>query len=204
MSASNYRRGLSRPVQLMLGGLVTVLLLGGPVSPSVAAEMKLVGPSRGVVYSKLGTTTHRTRFLIEGGFDGVESGLKEDEFFKAIADREKKLDTVVLVREVSKKRLISSILKQSKRVRKDHKKFFTKVDTQNIENFLESARFEKEYPRGTRFVVESGKGARRPAYVVFSSGGQQVSRNEVTDAEQIKSIRKFLAFQKHWLKHYEG
>jgi len=204
MSASNCRRGLSRPVQLMLGGLVTVLLLGGPVSPSVAAEMKLVGPSRGVVYSKLGTTTHRTRFLIEGGFDGVESGLKEDEFFKAIADREKKLDTVVLVREVSKKRLISSILKQSKRVRKDHKKFFTKVDTQNIENFLESARFEKEYPRGTRFVVESGKGARRPAYVVFSSGGQQVSRNEVTDAEQIKSIRKFLAYQKHWLKHYEG
>lgn len=188
----------------MLGGLVTVLLLGGPVSPSVAAEMKLVGPSRGVVYSKLGTTTHRTRFLIEGGFDGVESGLKEDEFFKAIVDREKKLDTVVLVKEVSKKRLISSILKQSKRVRKDHKKLFTKVDTQNIENFLESARFEKEYPRGTRFVVESGKGARRPAYVVFSSGGQQVSRNEVTDAEQIKSIRKFLAYQKHWLKHYEG
>ena len=111
---------------------------------------------------------------------------------------------MLLYREVSAKRIIKSILKQSKKLRKDHKEFFTKVDTANIESFLESAKLASEYSRGTRFVVESGKGDRKPAYVVFASDGRQVSRNEVTDAEQIKSIRKFLALQKHWLEHYEG
>ena len=185
-------------------GLVAVLVVCGFAVSTDAAEMKVVGPRGGVVSTKLGTTTHRTKYLLEGGFDGVASGLGKSDFFKAIADREKKIDTVLLAREVSSKRIIKSILKQSKRVRKDHKDSFTKVDSKNIEEFLESAQFAKEYPRGTRFVVESGKGARRPAYVVFSSGGQQVSRSEVTDAEQIKSVRKFIALQKHWLKHYEG
>ncbi|MED5447743.1 MAG: hypothetical protein VYA62_05905 [Planctomycetota bacterium] len=185
-------------------GLVAVLVFCGFVVSTDAAEMKLVGPSGGVASTKLGTTTHRTKYLLEGGFDGVKSGLGESDFFKAIAGREKKIDTVLLVREVSSKRIIKSILKQSKRVRKDHKESFTKVDTKNIEEFLESAQFAKEYPRGTRFVVESGKGKRKPAYVVFSSGGQQVSRSEVTDTEQIKSVRKFMALQKHWHKHYEG
>ena len=182
-----------------LHGLVAVLVFCGFVVSTDAAEMKLVGPSGGVASTKLGTTTHRTKYLLEGGFDGVKSGLGESDFFKAIADRVKKIDTVLLV-----KRIIKSILKQSKRVRKDHKESFTKVDTKNIEEFLESAQFAKEYPRGTRFVVESGKGKRKPAYVVYSSGGQQVSRSEVTDTEQIKSVRKFMALQKHWHKHYEG
>jgi hypothetical protein len=193
--------GLSRA---MVTGLVVVLVVGGMSTLSSAAELKVVGPSDGVKYSKLGTTTHRTKFLLEGGFDGVTDGLGDVEFFKAIADREKKLETVLLVREVSAKRIIKSILKSSKKVRKDQKELFTKVDTENIESFLESAKLASEYSRGTRFVVESGKGDRKPAYVVYTSDGRQVSRNEVTDAEQIKSIRKFLGYQKHWLKHYEG
>jgi hypothetical protein len=188
----------------MVTGLVVVLVVGGMCRSSAAAELKVVGPSDGVKYSKLGRTTHRTKFLLEGGFDGVKDGLGDTDFFKAIADREKKLETVLLYREVSAKRIIKSILKQSNKVRKDRKESFTKVDTENIESFLESAKLASEYSRGTRFVVESGKGDRKPAYVVFASDGRQVSRNEVTDAEQIKSIRKFLGYQKHWLKHYEG
>ncbi len=210
MRTSTSRQNLSCSPSLpclvspIVHGLVVVLVFGGFGVSTDAAEMKLVGPSGGVVSTKLGTTTHRTKYLIEGGFDGVKSGLAEAEFFKAIANREKKIDTTLLAREVSSKRIIKSILKQSKRVRKDHEESFTKVDTKNIEKFLESAQFAKEYPRGTRFVVESGKGKRKPAYVVYSSGGQQVSRSEVTDMEQIKSVRKFMALQKHWLKHYEG
>ena len=204
MSRLSGRCGFLGLARLVVGGLVAVWVFGGALSRADAAEMKLVGPRGGVAYSKLGTTTHRTKFLIEGGFDGVESGLEDEEFFKAIADREKMLDTVLLARDVSSKRIIKSILKQAKRVRKDHKDSFTKVDTKNIESFLESAGFEEEYPRGTRFGVESGKGDRKPAYVVYSSSGRQVSRTEVTDAEQIKSIRKFLALQEHWLKHYEN
>ena len=204
MSTPERHSGWDGLPRLILGGLVAVLVALGASSSLVAAEMEPVGPSDGVRYSKLGRTTHRTKFLIEGGLGGVEAGLEEEAFYKAIADREKKLDTVLLVKKVSAKRIIKSILKQSKRVRKDHEDSFTKVDTKNIESFLESAELAKEYSRGTRFVVESGKGDRKPAYVVFSSDGKQVSRNEVTDAEQIKSVRKFLAFQKHWLKHYEG
>jgi len=204
MSTPESHSGWNGLPRLILGGLVAVLVALGASSSLVAAEMESVGPSDGVRYSKLGRTTHRTKFLIEGGLGGVEAGLEEEAFFKAIADREKKLDTVLLVKTVSTKRIIKSILKQSKRVRKDHEDSFTKVDTKNIESFLESAELAREYSRGTRFVVESGKGDRKPAYVVFSSDGKQVSRNEVTDAEQIKSLRKFLAFQKHWLKHYEG
>ena len=204
MSTPERHSGWNGLPRLILGGLVAVLVALGASSSLVAAEMEPVGPSDGVRYSKLGRTTHRTKFLIEGGLGGVETGLEEEAFFKAIAGREKKLETVLLVKTVSAKRIIKSILKQSKRVRKDHEDSFTKVDTKNIESFLESAELAKEYSRGTRFVVESGKGDRKPAYVVFSSDGRQVSRNEVTDSEQIKSIRKFLAFQKHWLKHYEG
>ena len=204
MSTPARHSGCNGLPRLILGGLVAVLAAHGASSSLIAAEMQPVGPSDGVRYSKLGRTTHRTKFLIEGGLGGVEAGLEKEAFFKAIADREKKLDTVLLVKKVSAKRIIKSILKQSKRVRKDHKDSFTKVDTKNIESFLESSELAGEYLRGTRFVVESGKGDRNPAYVVFSSDGKQVSRNEVTDAEQIKSIRKFLALQKHWLEHYEG
>ena len=203
MSTLELHRGWLGFPGLVLGGLVAVLTAHAASSSLVAAEMKPVGPSDGVRYSKLGRTTHRTKFLIEDGLDGVAEGLEEGAFFKAIEGREKQLDTVLLVKEVSKSRIIKSILKQSKRVRKDHKGTYTKVDTENIESFLESAGLASEYSRGTRFVVESGKGARKPAYVVYSPDGKQLSRNEVTDAEQIKSIRKFLAFQKHWLKHYE-
>ena len=134
----------------------------------------------------------------------MASGLGESDFFKAIADREKRIDTVLLAREVSSKRIIKSILKQSKSVRKDHKKKYTKQDTKNIEEFLKSAEFAKEYPRGTRFVFETGKGDRKPAYVILSADGRKLSRSEVIEAEQIKSLRKFLGLQEEWLKHYAG
>ncbi len=168
------------------------------------AELKAIGPANGVVYTKLGRSTHRTRFLMEGGFDGIEAGLEEEEFFKKLSDREIKTDTVLLLDEVSKKRIIKSILKQSKEVRKDHKDDYTKQDTKNIEAFLDSTEFADEYPRGTRFVVESGKGARNPAYVIYDAAGQQLTRSEVTEPEQIKSIRKFLHLQEFWWKQYEG
>ena len=129
---------------------------------------------------------------------------EEDEFFDAIADREKRTDTVLLLKSVSKKRIIKSILKQSKSIRKDHKKKYTKQDTKNIEEFLKSAEFAKEYPGGTRFVFETGKGDRKPAYVILSADGRKLSRSEVTEAEQIKSLRKFLGLQEEWLKHYAG
>lgn len=193
--------GIAGPI---FAGLVAAMLTGGLAPTVMAAEMKLVGPAQGVSYTKLGSTTHRTKYLIENGFDGVKAGLEEDEFFDAIADREKKTDTVLLLKSVSKKRIIKSILKQSKSIRKDHKKKYTKQDTKNIEKFLESAEFAKEYPRGTRFVFETGKGDRKPAYVILSADGRKLSRSEVIEAEQIKSLRKFLGLQEEWLKHYAG
>ena len=100
----------------IFAGLVAAMLTGGLAPTVMAAEMKLVGPAQGVSYTKLGSTTHRTKYLIENGFDGVKAGLEEDEFFDAIADREKRTDTVLLLKSVSKKRIIKSILKQSKTV----------------------------------------------------------------------------------------
>ena len=193
--------GIAGPI---FAGLVAAMLTGGLAPTVMAAEMKLVGPAQGGSYTKLGSTTHRTKYLIENGFDGVKAGLEEDEFFDAIADREKKTDTVLLLKSVSKKRIIKSILKQSKSIRKDHKKKYTKQDTKNIEEFLKSAEFAKEYPRGTRFVFETGKGDRKPAYVILSADGRKLSRSEVIEAEQIKSLRKFLGLQEEWLKHYAG
>ena len=201
MMADNLSSRWSGPI---FAGLVAAMLTGGLAPTVMAAEMKLVGPAKGVSYTKLGSTTHRTKYLIENGFDGVRAGLEEDEFFDAIADREKKTDTVLLLKSVSKKRIIKSILKQSKSIRKDHKKKYTKQDTKNIEEFLKSAEFAKEYPRGTRFVFETGKGDRKPAYVILSADGRKLSRSEVTEAEQIKSLRKFLGLQEEWLKHYAG
>jgi len=203
MMADNLSSRWPGVARLILAGLVAFVVTGGTTPTAMAAEMKLVGPAQGVSYTKLGSTTHRTKYLIESGFDGVKAGLEEEEFFKAIADREKKTDTVLLVKSVSKKRIIKSVLKQSKRVRKDHKKKYSKQDTKNIEEFLEAAEFAKEYYRGTRFVFETGKGDRKPAYVIFSAEGKQLSRSEVTDAEQIKSLRKFLGLQEEWLKHYQ-
>ena len=199
--ADNLSSRWSGPI---FAGLVAAMLTGGLAPTVMAAEMKLVGPAQGVSYPKLGSTTPRTKYLIEHGFDGVRAGLEEDEFFDAIADREKKTDTVLLLKSVSKKRIIKSILKQSKSIRKDHKKKYTKQDTKNIEEFLKSAEFAKEYPRGTRFVFETGKGDRKPAYVILSADGRKLSRSEVTEAEQIKSLRKFLGLQEEWLKHYAG
>ena len=201
MMADNLSSRWSGPI---FAGLVAAMLTGGLAPTVMAAEMKLVGPAQGVSYTKLGSTTPRTKYLIENGFDGVNAGLEEDEFFDAIADREKKTDTVLLLKSVSKKRIIKSILKQSKSIRKDHKKKYTKQDTKNIEEFLKSAEFAKEYPRGTRFVFETGKGDRKPAYVILSADGRKLSRSEVTEAEQIKSLRKFLGLQEEWLKHYAG
>jgi len=169
MMADNLSSRWSGPI---FAGLVAAMLTGGLAPTVMAAEMKLVGPAQGVSYTKLGSTTHRTKYLIENGFDGVRAGLEEDEFFDAIADREKKTDTVLLLKSVSKKR-IKSILKQSKSIRKDHKKKYTKQDTKNIEEFLKSAEFAKEYPRGTRFVFETGKGDRKPAYVILSADGRK-------------------------------
>ncbi|MBO49985.1 MAG: hypothetical protein CMJ69_04275 [Planctomycetaceae bacterium] len=202
MMADNLSSRWSGVAGPIFAGLVAAMLTGGGAPTVMAAEMKLVGPAQGVSYTKLGSATHRTKYLIENGFDGVRAGLEEDEFFDAIADREKKTDTVLLLKSVSKKRIIKSILKQSKSVRKDHKKKYTKQDTKNIEKFLESAEFAKEYPRGTRFVFETGKGDRKPAYVILSADGRKLSRSEVTEAEQIKSLRKFLGLQEEWLKHY--
>ena len=201
MMADNLSSRWSGPI---FAGLVAAMLTGGLAPTVMAAEMKLVGPAQGVSYTKLGSPTHRTKYLIENGFDGVKAGLEEDEFFDAIADREKKTDTVLLLKSVSKKRIIKSILKQSKSIRKDHKKKYTKQDTKNIEEFLKSAEFAKEYPRGTRFVFETGKGDRKPAYVILSADGRKLSRSEVIEAEQIKSLRKFLGLQEEWLKHYAG
>ena len=203
MMADNLNSRLPGVTRLILGGLVVFMVTGGTAPTVMAAEMKLVGPAQGVSYTKLGSTTHRTKYLIENGFDGVKAGLEEEEFFDAIAQREKRTDTVILLKSVSKKRIIKSILKQSKSIRKDHKKKYSKQDTKNIEEFLESAEFAKEYSRGTRFVFETGKGDRKPAYVIFSADGKQLSRSEVTEAEQIKSLRKFLGLQEEWLKHYE-
>lgn len=203
MMADNLNSRLPGVTRLILGGLVVFMVTGGTAPTVMAAEMKLVGPGLGVSYTKLGSTTHRTKYLIENGFDGVKAGLEEEKFFDAIAKREKRTDTVILLKSVSKKRIIKSILKQSKSIRKNHKKKYSKQDTKNIEEFLESAEFAKEYSRGTRFVFETGKGDRKPAYVIFSADGKQLSRSEVIEAEQIKSLRKFLGLQEEWLKHYE-
>ncbi|MBQ17971.1 MAG: hypothetical protein CMJ65_12685 [Planctomycetaceae bacterium] len=192
------RRPLFTPVACL------VIFLVGLCTPSVEAdELAVVGPAEGILYTKLGTQTHRTMFLLEGGFTGLAQQLEEDDFYKAIVGRVKRTDTTLLVKNVSKKKIIKSILKQSKRVRKDHKDFYTKQDTKNLEAFLESVELAKEYFHGTRFVVESGKGDRKPAYIVYGADGKMVSRSEVTDAKHIESIRKFLNYQEHWFDHYE-
>ncbi|GIS60434.1 MAG: hypothetical protein CM1200mP2_26590 [Planctomycetaceae bacterium] len=60
----------------IFAGLVAAMLTGGLAPTVMAAEMKLVGPAQGVSYTKLGSTTHRTKYLIENGFDGVKAGAR--------------------------------------------------------------------------------------------------------------------------------
>ena len=163
-----------------------------------------MGNKAGVVSRKLGKETTRTKYFLQGGFKGLGAELDEEDFHRSIVEREKKIDTTLLVKEASLKRIIKAIRKQSKEIRKEHEDDYSKQDTRNIVEFLESQELDDKFLRGTRIVVASGNGARPPSCSIYAANGSRSAVKIVKDSAAASSIRKFLNYQEHWYEVYSG
>ena len=218
--------GFWRPGEVPWPTLVVVALLGlgasndpgmlfaskppSPKKPSSdpagksGIQFSQLGDKAGVVSRKLGKEMTRTKYFLRGGLKGLTEELDEEDFYKAIVEREKKIDTTLLVKEASLKRIIKAIKKQSKEIRKDHEDDYSKQDTKNIVEFLESQELDDKFFRGTRIVVASGNGARPPSCSIYAANGSRSAVKIVDDSACASSIRKFLNYQEHWYEIYSG
>jgi len=170
-----------------------------PVSP-----LSVVGDKQGVVVKKLGKKTIRTRYLLEGGLESLPRNLEEEDFYQHLTKLEKKTDTTLLVEDVSSKRVIREIKKESKNLRRHNKKQYSKQDTKNLVAFLESLNFKKKFYQGTRFVVSSGNQDQAPRYTIYAPDGSKMTVQEINDPLYATAVRKFLNYREHWFEEYEN
>jgi len=175
-----------------------------PPGAKPVSSLSVVGDKQGVVIKKLGKETIRTRYLLEGGLESLPRNLEEEDFYQHLVKLEKKTDTILLVEDVSSKRVIREIKKESKSLRRHNKKQYSKQDTKNLVAFLESLNFKKKFYQGTRFVVSSGNQDQAPRYTIYAPDGSKMTVQEINNPLYATAVRKFLNYREHWFEEYEN
>ena len=175
-----------------------------PPGAKPVSSLSVVGDKQGVVVKKLGKETIRTRYLLEGGLESLPRNLEEEDFYQHLTKLEKKTDTTLLVEDVSSKRVIREIKKESKSLRRHNKKQYSKQDTKNLVAFLESLNFKKKFYQGTRFFVSSGNQDQAPRYTIYAPDGSKMTVQEINNPLYATAVRKFLNYREHWFEEYEN
>ena len=175
-----------------------------PPTDKPVSALSVVGDKQGVVIKKLGKETIRTRYFLAGGLKSLPRNLEEEDFYQHLTKLEKKTDTTLLVEDVSSKRVIREIKKESKSLRRHNKKQYSKQDTKNLVAFLESLNFTKKFYQGTRFVVSSGNQDQSPRYTIYAPDGSKATVQEINDPLYATAVRKFLNYREHWFEEYEN